>query len=229
MSDRIRDNQVKSINNIHQDEHQDSADAKRVLLVDENGNVINEANPLPTNATFTGNLEVNLDPQQDGVHLGDKLTGETAEIDATRRLRVHDAEATTAITAVLTALGSVSTEATLQDVLATIQDVLEQLNLNLEIRSLSAARDNVLIAGTENGQANGTLRYFVNNLKEQINSSHDRSRAFVWLDFGTKDERVSQINMTSSSFPGVTARKTFNYTQVGNRYRLDSDVWSIII
>lgn len=37
MSDRIRDNQVKSVNNITQDEHEDRLDAKRVTLVDANG------------------------------------------------------------------------------------------------------------------------------------------------------------------------------------------------
>lgn len=41
MSDKIRDNKVKSLNNIYQDEHEDSADAKRVTLVDMNGDPVN--------------------------------------------------------------------------------------------------------------------------------------------------------------------------------------------
>lgn len=61
MSDKIRDNQIKSINNIQQDEHQDSADAKRVMLVDEDGNPINDGNPMPIDAEFSGVLNVDLD------------------------------------------------------------------------------------------------------------------------------------------------------------------------
>jgi hypothetical protein len=48
---RIRENQVKGINNIQQDEHQDSADAKRVLEVDESGNPYNSTNRKPVEAT----------------------------------------------------------------------------------------------------------------------------------------------------------------------------------
>lgn len=52
MSDKLRNNQVKSINNIHQDEHQDSADARRVMLVDESGETRDENNPQPTLTSF---------------------------------------------------------------------------------------------------------------------------------------------------------------------------------
>ena len=61
MSDKIRNNQIKSINTMIQDEHEDSADAKRVLLVDEDGNPINSENPLQTTAIVQGDVIVQLD------------------------------------------------------------------------------------------------------------------------------------------------------------------------
>jgi hypothetical protein len=45
---RIPKNQVLTRNTIEQREHEDNAAARRVLLVDELGNPINEANRLPT-------------------------------------------------------------------------------------------------------------------------------------------------------------------------------------
>ena len=230
---RIRGNQITDQRTIIQNEHDEKSDAKRVLIVDENGNPVNEDNPLPTNATFTGSLSVDLDPQQDGVHLGDKVTGVTAEVDAQRRLRTHDAELLTAVSAIFDKIedpGTLAQESTLQDVLSGLVDVLAALNATLDIRNLSAASDNILIAGTENGQATGTIRYFVNNLRKQILDSADRQRQVTWADFTNRRlRRVLQFDYTSATFPGVTARKVFNYTLVGNEYRFDGDAWSIVI
>lgn len=47
---RIRGNQITDQRTIVQNEHEEQADAKRVLLVDENGNPVNQDNPLPTEA-----------------------------------------------------------------------------------------------------------------------------------------------------------------------------------
>jgi hypothetical protein len=58
----IRLNKVKSPGNIQQDEHQDLADAKRVILVDEDGNEHNDSNPVPVE----GELSVNLDSSNPG-------------------------------------------------------------------------------------------------------------------------------------------------------------------
>jgi hypothetical protein len=230
---RIRGNRITDQRTIIQNEHEESADAKRVLIVDENGNPINASNPLPTNATFTGNLSVSLDPHDDGVHLGDKITGDTAEVDAQRRLRTHDAAVLAAVNAVFNKIenpGVLAQETTLQSVLANLVNILTTLNSTLDIRHLTAASDNILIAGTENGQANGTIRYFVNNLRKQILDSADRHRDVIWADFSNRRlRRVVQFDYTSPTFPGVTARRTFNYTLVGNEYRFDGDVWSIVI
>lgn len=48
--EHIPKNQIRSINSINQDEHEDLADAKRVLPVDELGNPINTENRFPVDA-----------------------------------------------------------------------------------------------------------------------------------------------------------------------------------
>lgn len=47
-------NKVRSIGTIEQHEHEDSASARRVLPVDEQGNPINADNPLPVDVTISG-------------------------------------------------------------------------------------------------------------------------------------------------------------------------------
>jgi len=49
-------NQIRTVNTIIQREHEDNADAKRVLLVDETGAPISDTNKLPVDATFTGDI-----------------------------------------------------------------------------------------------------------------------------------------------------------------------------
>lgn len=224
---RIRGNQITDQRTIIQNEHEERADAKRVLVVDQDGNPITSSNPLPTTAVIEGDVLI------DGLSIEDSVTGESAEVDAQRRLRVYDIEVKAAVDAVLAELqnpSELATEGTLQNVVLGLVDVLNALNATLEIRDLQASRDNILVAGTENGQASGTLRYFVNNLRKQILDSGDRQRNVVWADFANKRlRRVVQFDYTSSTFPGVTARKIFNYTLVGNEYRFDGDAWSIVI
>lgn len=79
MSDRIRENKVKSINNIQQDEHQDSADAKRVTLVNLDGTENSPDNPLYVQlsdgsiniGTVNAELEVQLSHKNNDPDLGD--------------------------------------------------------------------------------------------------------------------------------------------------------------
>lgn len=81
------------------------------------------------------------------------------------------------------------------------------------------------ISGTVDGSDPGTERTFVNNRKNQVLASHDLVAAYTWLDFGSKDERVSSIVYTSATFVGVTVTRTFAYSLVGTKYRLDSETW----
>lgn len=50
----IPNNQIRSRNTIEQHEHCDDASARRVKIVDEYGNAINDGNPLAVNATVSG-------------------------------------------------------------------------------------------------------------------------------------------------------------------------------
>lgn len=63
--------------------------------------------------------------------------------------------------------------------------------------------------------------------KETIFNADDYTKTFTWANFGTKNERVTQIDHTAPvTLPGVTVTETFNYTLVSGSYRLDSIVWS---
>lgn len=68
-----------------------------------------------------------------------------------------------------------------------------------------------------------------NNTRLSILNAADRDQEFTYADFGTKNERITQIDYTSATvFPGVTARKIFLYTLVGTKYRLDNITWVIV-
>lgn len=84
------------------------------------------------------------------------------------------------------------------------------------------------IRGTIDGTPSGTAYTFVNNLRQQILAAHDRNQDITYADFGTKNQRITQIDYTSATFSGITARKTLTYTLVGTRYRRDSIDWTLL-
>lgn len=84
------------------------------------------------------------------------------------------------------------------------------------------------IQGTEDGNPASTPFYLVYNKRAQILDSHDRIANFIYADFGTKNQRIIQIDYTSATFPGTIIRRVFNYTLVGNNYRRDNEIWSEI-
>ena len=90
----------------------------------------------------------------------------------------------------------------------------------------------IKISGTENGQPNGPEFPIVNNRVQQILKAKDRAGTISYADFGTKDQRITEIRYTAPSIgagPGFTAVKTFTYTLVGTRYRRDTPGdWSIV-
>lgn len=91
--------------------------------------------------------------------------------------------------------------------------------------------DNALIVGSENGQKGGLKHAFVNNLRLQILAAKDRVQALTYADFGTKNQRITQIDYTAASIgtgPGFTARKTFTYVLDGNNYKRDLIIWSLV-
>lgn len=105
----------------------------------------------------------------------------------------------------------------------------DQSPLSVELEAFTGATpDNVQTVGSIDGTKTGTKYGFVNNLKQQILASHDRQADFTYADFGTKDERITQIDYSSPTFPGFTARRQFVYTLVSGKYRRDDEIWSIV-
>lgn len=104
------------------------------------------------------------------------------------------------------------------DVLSAVNAIIPVLNSTLKGLSI----------GTEDGTPTGVQRVFVNNLRQQVLASHTRQAAFTYADFGTKDQRITQIDYTSTTFTGFTIRRQFAYTLVGNRYRRDTESWAVV-
>ena len=99
-------------------------------------------------------------------------------------------------------------------------------NISTKLDSLSV---NSLAIGTDNGLTTGNQFVFVNNIKNQILDAEDRQQSITYADFGTKNERVTQIDYSSVTISNsVLARKTFNYTLISGKYRLDSINWDIV-
>lgn len=97
--------------------------------------------------------------------------------------------------------------------------------------SLTLADEPIKMSGTEDGLPGGTEFTFVNNRRNQILAAKDREQELTYADFGTKNQRITQIDYTATSIGtgvGYTARKTLTYTLVGNNYRRDSINWTLI-
>lgn len=83
--------------------------------------------------------------------------------------------------------------------------------------------------GTENGTSTGVQHVFVNNLKKMILDAVPRNRNITYLDpSNRKNRRVDKFEYTSSTFPGVTVVRQFNYSLISNEYVLNNDNWYII-
>jgi DNA-binding beta-propeller fold protein YncE len=83
------------------------------------------------------------------------------------------------------------------------------------------------IKGTIDGSPTGVEYTFVNNVKNQILATHDRVQEIVYEDFGTKNQRIKEINYTSNLFPGVIAKKILTYVLESGRYKRTNIIWSI--
>ena len=147
-------------------------------------------------------------------------------------------------------VAGVATETTLSSVETSVQSIdakLPTLGPNVAANSISVTLatneaplpinldaftnvdpDNVQLVGSINGTKTGTKYGIVNNLRLQILDSHDRLAAFSYADFGTKNQRITQINYTSGTFPGTTVQRQFSYSLVGTNYRRDNETWAIV-
>ena len=104
----------------------------------------------------------------------------------------------------------------------TLTDIYNTLNQPLEITQPS------ITAGTQDGLVGGPVFINVSNLRQQILASHDREQSITYADFGTKNQRVIQIDYSSPTFAGFVAQKVILYSLVSGRYRRDSINWSVI-
>lgn len=117
-------------------------------------------------------------------------------------------------------------------ILQQIEDNTDGLEAKLDdIAQAITDQEPIKISGTENGQTGGTEHVFVNNRRLQILAARDMTQSISYADFGTKNQRVVQIEYTAPTIgvgAGFTAVRTFSYTLVGTRYRRDSISWSIV-
>jgi hypothetical protein len=61
------------------------------------------------------------------------------------------------------------------------------------------------------------------SIAQQILKASDRQKQFAWLDFGTRNERISEIIYTAQSVGDYILTKTFSYSLFANAYRLDGE------
>lgn len=86
----------------------------------------------------------------------------------------------------------------------------------------------IKIAGSDDGTNSGTEYGIVYNQRQQVLDAHDRLETYTYVDFGTKNERITRIDYTSATFPGFTVRRDFNYVLDSGSYRMTTSPWSIV-
>ena len=57
-------------------------------------------------------------------------------------------------------------------------------------------------------------------IPQQILKAPDRDKQFTWLDFGTKNERISKITYIAPSVGSYILEKNFQYALELNKYKL---------
>jgi hypothetical protein len=190
--------------------------------------VVGAKKAIDVNIAGGVSLEVGLDAAADSVSSWTKDGSGNAITSTAGALNVHIAN--TVLDVAQDAVWIVDdpdTQAILSDILTELQGISSS-GISVDLDAFTLTPDNVMIVGTIDGQKTGAKYGFVNNIRQQILSSHDRMQSITYADFGTKDQRVTQIDYTSPTFPGFTARKMISYTLVSNRYRRDTINWSIV-
>lgn len=67
------------------------------------------------------------------------------------------------------------------------------------------------------------------NTRIKILKAVDKNLSITYADFGTKNQRITQLDYTSTiEAPGTIARQTISYTLVGNFYRRDTINWTLV-
>jgi hypothetical protein len=167
----------------------------------------------------------NLSATQDNVAISDGVNSLEINLDGSINVAGVATELTlSSIDTKLPTLGPNSTASSVSVTLATDQSPIP---VNLDAFT-GVDPDNVQLVGSIDGTKTGTKYGVVYNKKQQVLDSHDRIAAFTYADFGTKNQRITQINYTSGTFPGTTVQRQFSYTLVGTNYRRDNETWTVI-
>lgn len=181
-----------------------------ISIVDEDGHKLNitEEGKLEIdigNLTFTDDK---VDVSGSQVELGSITINELQDIQDTGNILLQDIKDNILIT---------------NDTLIDSQLTLEQIEINTQNLASSLKQDTIIseLQNINNSQ-------IILNIKEQILRAIDREQDITYADFGTKDQRITEISYISSSVGSQIAKKTITYSLVGNKYRRDSIIWSII-
>jgi hypothetical protein len=178
----------------------------------------NQALRTTAAVTFSGAIQVELDADDgDNVAISDGTN--TLSVNPDGSINTSDSTSHALLTAIDTSLTTIHTNT---DGIETVLD---------DILNKVPANNDGLVIGTENGQVGGTQHVFVNNIRQMILAAHDRDQEITYQDFGTKNQRITQIDYIAPSIgvgAGFTARKTLSYSLIGTRYRRDSITWSLI-
>jgi hypothetical protein len=123
----------------------------------------------------------------------------------------------------LNSLGQKTSTASMPVVIASDQSAIP-----IDLDSFSSTPDNVMTVGSQDGTKTGTKFGTVYNRRQQVLAAHDRIDTYTYADFGTKNQRITRVEYTSSTFPGTTIRRDFNYVLDGNRYRRINSPWTVV-
>lgn len=196
----------------------DASAANQVTQIDQLNDILTELQ-TKTKPSDVQNIS-NLDHSKDSVSsytkdgLGNAIT--STNISSKNAMDVNVANT------VLAKLDS-TTLTSLQTIQDTSNTILTQIENNTVGLATESTQADVLSALQDINNAQLIL-----NTKEQIMRAVDREQDIVYADFGTKDQRITQISYSASSVGVFSAVKTISYTLVGSKYRLDSITWSII-
>lgn len=84
------------------------------------------------------------------------------------------------------------------------------------------------VAVTIEQDASSPIPVHDSSIINQILNAEDRVKEFIFLDGGTKNERISQILISAASVGVQIIQKDYTYIQVGNNYVLESETTSLI-
>lgn len=199
------------------------SDGTHTLDINPDGSINVKANDLDIR---------NLSATQDNVAISNGVT--TLAINLDGSINVSGVATETTLSSIETSIQSIDAKlptlgpnVAANSVSVTLATDEAPLAVNLDAFTL-VDPDNVQLVGSINGTKTGAKYGFVNNLRLQILDSHDRIAAFSYADFGTKNQRITQIDYSSATFPGSTVRRQFSYSLVGTNYRRDNETWTIV-